>query len=237
MGETCVLATGQTAPACTGSFRCDDSDPCTADLCDPLGGACSNPAIECDDGNPCTVDQCLAGDCTSTIITGVACDDEDRCTTGDQCGLNPFDGQPVCGGVATGCDDGNACTLDACDAVTGGCGHAAMPIAPISLLNLLDDARLSWSAAAGSVAYNSYRGTIPQQGLGSRPAGARYDQGCLEAHDAAGDGPTLSTDPGVPPVRTAYYYLASEVVGCGEGPLGTDSNGTPIPNGDPCPAP
>jgi photosystem II stability/assembly factor-like uncharacterized protein len=233
-GDSCVLSTGAPAPLCTGTFACADTDACTSDTCDPLTGACANAPIECEDGDPCTLDHCQAGACVSTIVTGVSCDDEDRCTTGDRCEVDPF-GATVCSGVATSCDDGNACTVDACDAVTGGCTHAPPGLGTVSLLRLLDPMHVTWSTEPGAVSYNSYRGTIPDRGLGSRPPASRYDQTCFEAHDAAGDGAVTSIDPGIPLLGTAFYYLASEAAACGEGPIGHDSNGTPIPNSAPCP--
>ncbi len=34
-----------------------------------------------------------------------------------------------------------------------------------------------------------------------------------------------------------FHYLVSEMTHCGEGPIGSDSNGTLIPNSSPCPLP
>src|SRR5262249_19889816 len=149
-------------------------------------------------------------------------DDGNNCTTGDTCVFHPTNGQLSCDANPVSCDDRNACTVDSCDPVTGGCGHSPLALAPVAQLDLLDNTRVSWSAAAGALAYNSYRGTIPAGMLGSRPA-PHYDQGCFEAHDSAGNGPLLSNDPQAPPVGTAFYYLASDVAGCGESGLGEDS--------------
>ncbi len=43
-----------------------------------------------------------------------ACDDSDACTTVDTCG-----GGLCVGGAAPSCDDGNVCTDDSCDPVSG----------------------------------------------------------------------------------------------------------------------
>jgi hypothetical protein len=190
--------------------------------------------IQCDDGNSCTIDACQDGACLSSGVTGVACDDGDNRTTGDTCAFHPADGRYSCDGGAVGCDDRNACTVDSCDPVTSGCGHVPAALAPVQLLNLLDNMRLGWSAVAGALTYNSYRGTIPAQMLGSRPA-PRHDQTCLEAHDSSGDRALVSTDPQTPPLGTAFFYLSSEVVACGESEIRNDSNTTPIPNTAPCP--
>ncbi len=59
LGEVCNVTTG----ACAGAaLDCSDSDPCTADVCDPKLG-CTHPPL-CDDGDPCTQDVCSAGACT-----------------------------------------------------------------------------------------------------------------------------------------------------------------------------
>ncbi len=90
---------GCAVQACKKGADCDDSNPCTADICDPIadGGkpACVHSiavskATYCDDGNPCTeVDACQG----------------DKCT-----GLSP-----------KVCDDGKFCTTDACDPKVGAC--------------------------------------------------------------------------------------------------------------------
>lgn len=64
--------------------------------------------------------RCVAGHCRELPVCdparyqpGDACDDASACTTGDVCvGTR-------CVGDAVGCDDGNPCTRDACDPLTG----------------------------------------------------------------------------------------------------------------------
>ena len=58
----------------------------------------------------------LASDPCADPLTpdGTACDDADACTVGDACA-----GGACVGGAAPPCDDGNACTDDACDAALG----------------------------------------------------------------------------------------------------------------------
>ena len=99
---------------------CDDGDLCTeADTCN--AGACAGTDKTCpDDGDICTVDVCapLTGSCGLPYTDGAACDDGDLCTVGDACqtGVCVPTGPAVCG------DDGDACTEDICDPLTGGCG-------------------------------------------------------------------------------------------------------------------
>jgi hypothetical protein len=70
----------------------------------------------CADGNVCTADTCSAAQgCASTPTPGAACDDASVCTAIDVC-----DAAGACVGSATvSCDDGDACTADACDATYG----------------------------------------------------------------------------------------------------------------------
>ncbi len=81
----------------------------------------SSSVVSCDDKNACTSDACamLTGQCTFTANT-LPCNDSNLCTGPDVCQAG------VCTGGATNCDDANACTLDACDATTGKCSHAAV---------------------------------------------------------------------------------------------------------------
>jgi thrombospondin type 3 repeat protein/uncharacterized protein DUF11/slime mold repeat-containing protein len=88
----------------------DDNDgvPDTAD-CEPFS---SN---NCEDNNLCTDDSCDTGTllCVNAPNT-VPCDDLNACTVGDTCGGGSC--QP---GGALNVDDGNPCTTDSCDPLTG----------------------------------------------------------------------------------------------------------------------
>lgn len=83
-------------------------------------GACGKG---CNDGKPCTADWCdtaKAGCMTSPLPDGSPCEDGDLCLVGETCKAD------VCsGGKANGCDDGNACTVDACTKGIG-CTHKAV---------------------------------------------------------------------------------------------------------------
>ena len=79
---------------------CDDVDPCTFDLCDPVKLECSHTP---NDGPPCK--------CTHV---GKVCKDN-KLFWMDDCG-NASE-------VADDCDDKKVCTIDGCDAVTKACNH------------------------------------------------------------------------------------------------------------------
>ncbi|MFZ4578456.1 MAG: hypothetical protein ACOYOB_08690 [Myxococcota bacterium] len=95
---TCDDGTSCTADSCdpkTGCVHapvsgvCDDKDKCTTgDTC--ASGVCKGAPIDvaakCDDGNDCTKDWCDPPvGCTTTDLTGPACDDGSPCTAGDAC--------------------------------------------------------------------------------------------------------------------------------------------------------
>ncbi len=147
-GSICTSGDVCTGGVCLGqAVNCDDKKPCTVDRCDPDQGCQSVAAVDgtaCTDENPCTKnDHCQAGVCTGTGLScddgnsctkdqcnpqmqmcehmllgqGIACDDKNACTTGDRCGPTG-----ACGGTVASCDDGNPCTAEACDPVSG-CAH------------------------------------------------------------------------------------------------------------------
>jgi hypothetical protein len=101
---------------------CDDKNACTTgDMCKDQGCAPGAPK-SCDDGKECTVDKCdtVSGVCSSfNAANGAACDDGDKCTGASAC----KDGQCAGSSPVTCKDDGNVCTSDACDPLTG-CAYA-----------------------------------------------------------------------------------------------------------------
>ena len=105
------------APVAMGA-SCDDGDACTmADACDGAGACAGGGSVSCDDGNPCTADLCdpATGCASAPVASGTACGDGDVCNGDEVC-----DGAGVCVmGTPLACDDGNACTADACDALSG----------------------------------------------------------------------------------------------------------------------
>jgi hypothetical protein len=121
--------------ACNGRERCvegrclpgaplvcaDDFD-CTADACDPASGCrftpmdarcTAGPGGRCDPASGCQyaicdATTCTAGPCQTAACEGALCVRTSTCAAGQAC----------CGGacVAAGCDDGNECTADRCEA-------------------------------------------------------------------------------------------------------------------------
>ncbi len=94
--------------------------------CDGEDNDCDGETDEelCDDGNPCTDDGCdpdsvsdLSDGCTITL-NDLPCDDGIMCTDSGLCV-----GGDCQSGPAKDCDDGSACTTDACDPDSGECAH------------------------------------------------------------------------------------------------------------------
>lgn len=108
-GTTCRAAAG----ACDVAETCDGSLDCPGDGFTAQGTECRAASGVCDLAESCTG---LAPDCPNdvTVADGTSCDDGSVCTSGGSC---------QSGACATSasldCNDGDACTLDACDAQMG----------------------------------------------------------------------------------------------------------------------
>jgi hypothetical protein len=84
-------------PLCLDAASCDDGNPCTDDVCDPLVGCGHAPST----APSCVPDPCAAASCVAPDVCQVA-----HCDRGTgQCVISPRpDG--------TDCDDGDRCTRD-----------------------------------------------------------------------------------------------------------------------------
>ncbi len=113
--DSCDPATGCKHEAIPGS--CDDANACTVgDAC--AAGVCvPGGALTCNDANPCTDDSCAPASGCLFSPNSAACSDGSACTAGDVCsGGQCKAGEPV------NCNDGNPCTDDSCNPLTG-CNH------------------------------------------------------------------------------------------------------------------
>ncbi|HEY6178538.1 MAG TPA: hypothetical protein VIX73_29000 [Kofleriaceae bacterium] len=111
---------------------CNDNNACTTDTCVSSGtaGFCRNTAVpsgtSCEDGNLCNgAELCdAAGQCQpgTTADAGSSCADGDVCNGDETC-----DGFGTCvSGTPPVVTDGNSCTADACDPITG-VSHVSLP--------------------------------------------------------------------------------------------------------------
>jgi hypothetical protein len=83
---------------------------------------------------------------------------------------------------------------------------------------------LTWSAAPGVPAYNLYKG-LQSEGPWT------FNHSCFASHLTM----PQATDSQQPALGELFYYLVSGEDACGEGPLGTQSSGTPRPTLSACP--
>jgi len=135
-----IVGTDGCACADAGHASCDDGNACTSDTCNTATAGCVHTALSCSDGNPCTVDGCNAatgcthGPSTDRDHDGIcdAVDDSDGdglVDLVDRCPKTPGGHAVDRTGCACGeaghvsCDDGDACTDDACDPATAACVH------------------------------------------------------------------------------------------------------------------
>jgi hypothetical protein len=118
--DSCDLATGcvhqpNDKNSCGDNDKCNGIEYCQAGACVP------GEAPVCDDGNPCTAGKCdpVQG-CQYTPDNGGNCSDNNECN-----GMEFCQAGKCMPGVPLKCDDGNACTTDACTPGKG-CGHTAV---------------------------------------------------------------------------------------------------------------
>jgi PKD repeat protein len=83
---------------------------------------------------------------------------------------------------------------------------------------------ITWVQVPQGTLSNVYRGSR------GRTVPFAYNHTCFEA----GSPDTVSTDPQPPSIGELLYYLVSAVNVCGEGSLGSDPQGSPLPNPSPC---
>lgn len=106
---TLALATlGATlAGGCGSDVESSDPDPCD---------------VDCDDRNPCTINSCEEGRCVATPVPdGTSCSDGDACNGVEVCTAGACAGEPLV------VNDGDVCTVDACDPATGEITHGRSP--------------------------------------------------------------------------------------------------------------
>jgi YD repeat-containing protein len=116
--DACNPASGcDFVPASSGS-SCADGDLCNGEeTCDGAGVCGAGTPLVVDDGNPCTADACdpVLGATHTPVAAGTSCTDLNACNGAETC-----DAAGICqGGTAPTVDDGNPCTSDVCDPVTG----------------------------------------------------------------------------------------------------------------------
>ena len=151
-GQPAQCVSTEIEGCCLSDAECDDGVACTADVCGTnnvchsteLAGCCDTVA-DCEDGVACTVDTCIGNVCKTDYLPGCCNPNADQETLAGVCGEDP-DGAGICFQWTCGadgscqvaenaeccdtsadCDDGSACTLDACVGATGLCKYIPQP--------------------------------------------------------------------------------------------------------------
>lgn len=179
---------------------------------------------------PCTGSGCLTEDSYYVLFLDPDLDADGLVMPHDNCpgAANPNQADSDRDGAGDLCDNCPAVfNPDQADSDGDGRGDACSSCAPPEVATglLFSDAQtLTWAADPAAVTYSLYRGTIDASPWA-------YDQVCLFP-SLPGPGATDGTNP---PRGVSFYYLVSGRNVCGEGPLGTSSDGQPRPNLSPCP--
>src|SRR5262249_3281904 len=114
---TCANIPVVTGTACGDNNVCNGAETCQSGICVP------SAAPQCNDGNPCTADVCdpVLGGQNTPVANGTACADN---TVGN--GVEPCQAGACTRGTAPNCNDNNACTIDTCSPASG-CVNTPIP--------------------------------------------------------------------------------------------------------------
>ncbi|MBK8997394.1 MAG: hypothetical protein IPM35_16825 [Myxococcales bacterium] len=116
--DACDPQTGVSHTPLAAGTSCADATLCNGDeTCDGSGSCTPGAPPNADDGNPCTADACdpELGVTHAPVTAGTSCADSTVCNGAETC-----DATGICQpGAPLLIDDGNVCTVDACDPVSG----------------------------------------------------------------------------------------------------------------------
>jgi len=137
-GNECTLGDACFYGVCTGGIAksCDDGNPCSQDLCDPVAGCTSQPLTGpgCGDGFICTVDDsCVEGGCVGGVNT-CPCEQVTDCAfyeDGDACNGTLHCPNGFCivdpATIVTCPPAADECRTNQCDPSSGVCAEKAKP--------------------------------------------------------------------------------------------------------------
>ncbi len=208
--DACDEATDSCAHTPVNS-ACDDGLHCNGvETCDPALGCQAGTPPNCNDGVSCTDDACdeATDSCTHAPDNSV-CDDNLHCN-----GVETCDAVSDCqSGTPPNCDDGVACTVDACDEVNDTCSHAADD-------SLCDDGLYCNGAESCSATAGCQAGTAPNCDDGIACTVDSCDESgdaCVNAPDqgACDDGNSCTDDACVP--GTGCVFTPDDSNSCSDG--------------------
>lgn len=109
---------------CSIDSDCNDSIACTADTC-AVGNVCRHTPLDelCATGERCVVGTGCRTGMPSACTVDADCQDGAFCNGPERC-VGPAGSRTCVTGTPIDCDDGNACTNDACDEAGDGCSYA-----------------------------------------------------------------------------------------------------------------
>jgi hypothetical protein len=116
--DACDPALGVTHAPVAAGVSCADGNVCNgSETCNGAGVCAPGTTLPVDDGNPCTTDSCDAalGVLHTPAPAGTSCADANVCNGTEVCSASGT----CTPGTAPNLDDGNVCTIDGCDPVTG----------------------------------------------------------------------------------------------------------------------
>jgi subtilisin family serine protease len=158
--DALAAANAVPVPQCVTDSACNDGNPCNGVETCRSGVCAAGTPLNCDDANPCTADACnpMVGCQHTPVADGTACSDGNICTVGQTCQAGA-----CTAGAPVNCDDGIACTADAC--VTGtGCVHTIAD-GPAGVSCVWAVARQSNACAGASVPPSADRHVMNAVGL------------------------------------------------------------------------
>lgn len=213
-GTTCLPCT-QCAPGTYASAACTATSDTVCAACDAACGTCTGPTANdcgsCPAGKWLSNGMCKAcSKCAAGTYASAACTPTtDTVCTACAAGSWSAEGSATCTACGS-CDDGNACTTDACDA-TKGCTHTAIAGCP-STPDAGTDAGSSSSGSSGTPGTDagSSSGTPPAPGAdgGSWPPSGPIDDG-VGVTDEGGGGCSTSGAGGRDATASALLFAAA----------------------------
>ncbi len=198
---------------------CDKPGTCaTGGSCQ--GGVCIGAKLNgCDDSNPCTQDVCLPSGCTHTAALASPCNDGNDCTTGEKCDAN---GQ--CGGGQNSCscvvdkdcpNDGNQCNgVYACVAGTCQPKAGSVVVCDATKNNACQTNTCQVATGACAMAYAA-TAAVCDDGTACTVGDSCKDGVCLPGVITSCDDGNVCTDDGCNPALGCYHNLS--VAACDDG--------------------
>ena len=128
-GTDAARDAGQDAsmPSCVDDRACDDGFECTVDSCG-VGRVCRHMALDalCATGERCVEGSGCRSGMPSECMVDADCADGQFCNGDERC-LGPAGSRTCVIGTPVDCDDGDACSVDACDDALAGCRYTLAP--------------------------------------------------------------------------------------------------------------